>query len=144
MWISFSPDLHHWGDHQVLIESRRTGHWDREKIGLCPPPLRTKEGWLVLFHGVKATAAGALYPAGLAMIQLDDSPRSWPAPTNGSLAPRLDTSGLATSPASIFFAKEDLGPFKSLPGSFMLAMKRGGIHASSEGRSSSYPGPSRR
>ena len=72
IWISFSPDMRHWGDHQVLIESRRTGHWDREKVGLGPPPIWTGEGWLVLFHGVKATAAGALYRAGLALLDLDD------------------------------------------------------------------------
>ena len=72
IWISFSPDLRHWGDHQVLIESRRTGQWDREKVGVGPPPLWTKEGWLVLFHGVKATAAGSLYRSGLALLDLDD------------------------------------------------------------------------
>jgi predicted GH43/DUF377 family glycosyl hydrolase len=72
MWISFSPDLRHWGDHKILIESRRTGHWDREKVGLGPPPLRTAKGWLLLFHGVKATAAGLLYRAGLALLDLSD------------------------------------------------------------------------
>jgi predicted GH43/DUF377 family glycosyl hydrolase len=71
IWISFSPDLRHWGDHQMVIESRRMGQWDREKVGVGPPPLRTKEGWLVLFHGVKATAAGSLYRAGLALLDLD-------------------------------------------------------------------------
>jgi predicted GH43/DUF377 family glycosyl hydrolase len=72
IWISFSPDLRHWGDHKLLIETRRTGHWDREKVGLGPPPLRTGDGWLLLFHGVKATAAGALYRAGLALLDLSD------------------------------------------------------------------------
>ena len=68
IWISFSPDLHYWGDHQILIESRRTGHWDRERIGNGPPPLLTESGWLILYHGVRATAAGALYRAGLALL----------------------------------------------------------------------------
>lgn len=72
IWISFSPDLVYWGDHQLLIESRRTGHWDREKVGLGPPPLRTTVGWLLLFHGVTSTAAGALYRAGLALLDLRD------------------------------------------------------------------------
>lgn len=72
IWISFSPDLVHWGDHRLLIESRRNGHWDREKVGLGPPPLRTSEGWLLLFHGVRESAAGALYRAGLALLDLHD------------------------------------------------------------------------
>jgi predicted GH43/DUF377 family glycosyl hydrolase len=75
IWISFSPDLRHWGDHQVLIESRRAGQWDREKIGVGPPPLETREGWLVLFHGVKVTAAGSLYRAGLALLDLENPTR---------------------------------------------------------------------
>jgi predicted GH43/DUF377 family glycosyl hydrolase len=75
IWISFSPDLRHWGDHQVLIESRRAGQWDREKIGVGPPPLPTKDGWLVLFHGVKATAAGSLYRAGIALLDLENPTR---------------------------------------------------------------------
>ncbi len=72
IWLSYSPDLVHWGDHQVLIESRHSGHWDREKVGLGPPPLETAQGWLVLFHGVKATAAGLLYRAGVAVLDRDD------------------------------------------------------------------------
>jgi predicted GH43/DUF377 family glycosyl hydrolase len=72
MWISFSPDLRHWGDHRILMESREAGHWDREKVGLGPPPLRTERGWLIMFHGVKETAAGALYRAGLAVLDLTD------------------------------------------------------------------------
>ena len=72
MWISFSPDLTHWGDHRVVIESRRSGVWDREKVGLGPPPLETAAGWLVLFHGVKSTAAGSLYRAGLALLDRED------------------------------------------------------------------------
>jgi len=75
IWISFSPDLRYWGDHQILIESRRTGHWDRERIGLGPPPLLTASGWLILFHGVRMTAAGALYRAGLALLEESDPTR---------------------------------------------------------------------
>jgi predicted GH43/DUF377 family glycosyl hydrolase len=72
MWISFSPDLIHWGDHRVLLESRTAGDWDYEKVGLGPPPLRTDEGWLLLYHGVRSTAAGSLYRAGLALLDLED------------------------------------------------------------------------
>jgi predicted GH43/DUF377 family glycosyl hydrolase len=71
MWLSFSPDLVHWGDHRIVIEPRRSGNWDREKVGLGPPPLETPSGWLVLFHGVKATAAGSLYRVGVALLDLD-------------------------------------------------------------------------
>jgi predicted GH43/DUF377 family glycosyl hydrolase len=72
MWISFSPDLKHWGDHRILIPARKGAWWDANRIGLSPPPLRTDEGWLVLYHGVKTTAGGAIYRLGLALLDLED------------------------------------------------------------------------
>ena len=44
MWISFSPDLRHWGDHSLLLEARDGAWWDAGKIGLGPPPLETRRG----------------------------------------------------------------------------------------------------
>jgi predicted GH43/DUF377 family glycosyl hydrolase len=70
IWISFSPDLKHWGDHQVLIKARKGSWWDANKIGLSPPPLRTNQGWLILYHGVKTTASGIIYRLGLALLDL--------------------------------------------------------------------------
>jgi predicted GH43/DUF377 family glycosyl hydrolase len=70
MWISFSPDLKHWGDHQVLMKARRGAWWDAGKIGLSPPPLQTERGWLTMYHGVKNTPAGPIYRLGLALLDL--------------------------------------------------------------------------
>ena len=75
IWISFSPDLKHWGDHQSLILAREGGWWDANKIGLSTPPLETQEGWLILYHGVRSTAAGAIYRLGLALLDLEDPTR---------------------------------------------------------------------
>ena len=72
IWISYSRDLVHWGEPKVLIESRGGGHWDQVKVGVGPPPLLTEHGWLVLFHGVKSTAAGSLYRVGLALLDLEN------------------------------------------------------------------------
>ena len=72
IWLSFSPDLTHWGDHHVLIHARRGAWWDANKIGLSPPPLETPEGWLVLYHGVRHTPGGCLYRLGLALLDLED------------------------------------------------------------------------
>lgn len=75
IWISFSPDLKHWGDHRILLPARHGAWWDANKIGLSPPPLRTKEGWLILYHGVRRTASGSIYRLGLALLDLDDPRR---------------------------------------------------------------------
>jgi predicted GH43/DUF377 family glycosyl hydrolase len=71
MWISYSPDLRHWGSHKVMLEARRGGWWDANKIGLCSPPIETVKGWLVLYHGVRQTASGGVYRLGLALFDLE-------------------------------------------------------------------------
>ncbi len=88
--LSSSPDLKHWGDHQILMRARRGGWWDSHKIGLSTPPLRTKEGWLIIYHGVRHTSSGGIYRLGLALLDLENpwkvisrsnewvlSPREW-------------------------------------------------------------------
>ena len=72
MWISYSPDMRHWGDHKLLLEARDGAWWDAGKIGLGPPPLETPEGWLVMYHGVRVTSDGPIYRAGLALLDLED------------------------------------------------------------------------
>jgi predicted GH43/DUF377 family glycosyl hydrolase len=70
MWISYSSDLRHWGSHKVMLSARKGGWWDANKIGLSPPPIETPQGWLVLYHGVKQTAAGCIYRLGMALFDL--------------------------------------------------------------------------
>jgi predicted GH43/DUF377 family glycosyl hydrolase len=71
IWISYSPDLRHWGDHTVLLEAREGAWWDADKIGLGPPPLATSEGWLMMYHGAHQTASGPIYRVGLALLDLE-------------------------------------------------------------------------
>ena len=72
IWISFSPDMKHWGDHQIVIPARTGAWWDANKVGLSPPPIQTDKGWLILYHGVRMTASGCLYRLGLALLDLKD------------------------------------------------------------------------
>lgn len=72
IWLSWSPDLRHWGDAQILIEARRGAWWDARKIGLSTPPLETDRGWLIFYHGVKTTASGSIYRLGAALLALED------------------------------------------------------------------------
>lgn len=72
MWISYSPDLRHWGRHKIVLEARRGGWWDANKIGLCSPPIETAKGWLMLYHGVRMTASGSIYRMGLALFDLEN------------------------------------------------------------------------
>jgi predicted GH43/DUF377 family glycosyl hydrolase len=58
-----------------LVEARRAAWWDARKIGLSPPPIETDEGWLIIYHGVRHTAAGCLYRLGLAPLDREDPAR---------------------------------------------------------------------
>jgi predicted GH43/DUF377 family glycosyl hydrolase len=71
MWISYSPDLRHWGSHKIILEARRGGWWDANKIGLCSPPIETAKGWLMIYHGVRQTASGSIYRLGIALFDLE-------------------------------------------------------------------------
>lgn len=70
IWISFSPDLRHWGDHRMILRSRRGPWWDSDKVGISPPVIKTPEGWLMIYHSVRQTASGAIYRIGMALFDL--------------------------------------------------------------------------
>jgi len=71
IWISFSPDLRHWGDSKVVMKPAKY-YWDEMKIGPGAPPIRTNKGWLNIYHGVFQTMAGCVYRLGAALHRLDD------------------------------------------------------------------------
>ncbi len=71
IWISYSPDLVHWGDSKVLIRPLPY-HWDEMKVGPGATPIRTERGWLNVFHGVFRTMDGSVYRLGVALHDLDD------------------------------------------------------------------------
>jgi predicted GH43/DUF377 family glycosyl hydrolase len=71
VWISFSPDLRHWGNHKLMLEARRGAWWDANKIGMSPPPIETPQGWLMIYHGVRRTPSSSIYRLGLALFDLE-------------------------------------------------------------------------
>ncbi len=75
IWLSYSPDLRHWGSHKLLLEARMGGWWDANKIGLSTPPIETPQGWLMIYHGVRQTSAGSLYRLGLALFDSNQPER---------------------------------------------------------------------
>jgi predicted GH43/DUF377 family glycosyl hydrolase len=71
IWISYSPDLLYWGEAKLIMRPVPY-HWDEMKIGPGAPPIRTREGWLSIYHGVFQTMAGAVYRLGVALHDLAD------------------------------------------------------------------------
>jgi predicted GH43/DUF377 family glycosyl hydrolase len=75
VWMSSSPDLRNWGNHRLILPARKGGWWDANKVGLSPPLIETERGWLMLYHGVRQTAAGSLYRLGAALFSHDEPDR---------------------------------------------------------------------
>ncbi|MHC4149089.1 MAG: glycoside hydrolase family 130 protein [Planctomycetota bacterium] len=71
IWISFSPDLKHWGDHRPLVKAR-SAYWDCHRVGLACQPIEVPQGWLVFYHGVRMTTAGGIYRVGLVLLDLEE------------------------------------------------------------------------
>jgi predicted GH43/DUF377 family glycosyl hydrolase len=70
IWITASEDLMMWeAPSQILLEGLE-GTWE-EKVGGSTPPLKTDEGWLVLYHGVENGGQG-FYRVGVALLDLND------------------------------------------------------------------------
>lgn len=74
IWISYSPDLVHWGDARVVIKPM-SYHWDEMKVGPGATPMKTDKGWLNIYHGVFQTMDGAVYRLGVALHDLQDPSR---------------------------------------------------------------------
>ena len=74
IWIAYSPDLIHWGDARLLMKPLPY-HWDEMKIGPGATPIKTRWGWLHIYHGVFSTMDGAIYRLGLALHDLQDPSR---------------------------------------------------------------------
>jgi predicted GH43/DUF377 family glycosyl hydrolase len=76
IWLAYSDDLIHWGDYRKIMDPR-LGNWDDLKIGAGGPPLKTEQGWLVIYHGV---STDKVYRLGVALLDLEDPTRvlNWP------------------------------------------------------------------
>ncbi len=71
VWISYSPDLKFWGESKLIMKPMQY-HWDEMKIGPGAPPIKTKRGWLNIYHGVFPTMDGCVYRLGVALHDLED------------------------------------------------------------------------
>ncbi len=69
IFYATSPDLIHWGNHEFVFG--RTSGWQMTKVGAGPTPIETKEGWVVIYHGVHTTCNGFVYSMGGAILDLN-------------------------------------------------------------------------
>lgn len=71
IWLAYSKDLINWTDHKKILYPR-SNKWDCEKIGAGGPPIKTKEGWLLFYHGVDKNK---IYRLGVLLMDADNPSR---------------------------------------------------------------------
>lgn len=54
----------------IRIIGPRINSWDSEKVGISAPPIKTKYGWLLLYHGI--SKSGHTYRVGAVLLDLKD------------------------------------------------------------------------
>ncbi len=68
IWLAESPDLLHWGKHRCILRPRDT-RWECMKIGGGASPVKTPEGWLIIYH---AKGENSLYSLWGALLDLEE------------------------------------------------------------------------
>ena len=67
IWTAYSPDLLSWGRHEMTL-APTPGTWESERVGCGAPPIRTRDGWLEVYHGADETGR---YHLGAMLSDLD-------------------------------------------------------------------------
>ena len=69
MWVSYSPDLKFWGMHRPLLYPCMS--YANYKVGPTPP-IKTKDGWLEIIHGVWNENREWCYSLSAMLLDLED------------------------------------------------------------------------
>jgi predicted GH43/DUF377 family glycosyl hydrolase len=87
IWLCTSEDLKSWSDHRIVMQARSGSEWESEKIGIAGPPIKTKFGWLLIYHGVSAEKR---YSLGVALLDLENPAEVVARQTKPILEPELE------------------------------------------------------
>ncbi|HMO26763.1 MAG TPA: glycoside hydrolase family 130 protein, partial [Tepidisphaeraceae bacterium] len=94
IYLSHSPDLTFWGRHKLVMKACGSGWWDSKKIGAGPVPIETRDGWLLIYHGVLGTCNGFVYSIGAALLDLDEP---WKVLARGGMSLLAPETGYETA-----------------------------------------------
>lgn len=87
IWISYSSDLKTWYDHKIIMKPIPDSDWQYNKIGIAGPPIKTEQGWLLIYHG---TSKEKGYCLGATLLDLDDPSKVLARQTEPILKPEID------------------------------------------------------
>ncbi|MCK4260151.1 MAG: hypothetical protein KAX49_14330 [Halanaerobiales bacterium] len=87
IWIAYSDDLEMWYGHTIIMEPVEGSVWENKKIGIAGPPIKTDDGWLLIYHGVNDKH---VYTLGVALLDLNDPSKVIARQAEPVLEPELD------------------------------------------------------
>jgi beta-1,2-mannobiose phosphorylase / 1,2-beta-oligomannan phosphorylase len=67
IWIAEGNKLSNFDNHTLLMKPEQD--WEELKIGAGAPPIKSKQGWLLIYHGVDEDS---VYRAGAALLDLNN------------------------------------------------------------------------
>lgn len=79
--------------------SPRKGWWDYRKVGAASPPIKTKEGWLLFYHGI---AMDHSYTVGVLLLDLKDPKKILARSDNPLFKPETDYEKSGDVPNVVF------------------------------------------
>jgi predicted GH43/DUF377 family glycosyl hydrolase len=102
IWISYSPDLIFWGKSECVLRNSEV-RWAWTKIGPGATPIKTKQGWLNIFHGVRTQCASHyVYSLGVALHDLENPARVVAMCKEAILHPEMEYELMGQTPSVVF------------------------------------------
>lgn len=68
IWINSSESIMDWDENRTHLLIKSEQWWENKKIGAGAPPIRTEQGWLIIYHGVDDDG---IYRVGALMTELE-------------------------------------------------------------------------
>jgi len=116
IWVSYSPDLIYWGKSECVFRNWEGIRWAWTKVGPGAVPIKTPEGWLNIFHGVRTQCkAHFVYQLGVCLLDLKDPAKVKAMAEEAILIPEEQYELVGQTPSVVFTCgavAEDNGEIK--------------------------------
>jgi predicted GH43/DUF377 family glycosyl hydrolase len=104
IWISYSPDLIFWGKSRCVLRNSQV-RWAWAKVGPGAVPIKTRQGWLNIFHGVRTQCKSHyVYQLGVCLLDLEDPSKVIALSQEAILEPEQPYELVGQTPSVVFTA----------------------------------------
>jgi predicted GH43/DUF377 family glycosyl hydrolase len=103
VWISYSPDLIYWGKSECVFRNWQGIRWAWTKVGPGAAPIKTPEGWLTIFHGVRTQCRSHfVYQLGVCLLDLSNPAKVKAMAEDAILIPEEQYELVGQTPSVVF------------------------------------------